>query len=120
MKLFEFFGKTLNSKQSSEKDDTAFSKDELFWFLIDHDDLYKKYIFPIAKKIKRNKNYTQEKIVKDFLPMVNQGCLEFAREKKIIGKLSKLFPKEMREELCEKLHEHYYDDIVKDRYKLGL
>jgi len=119
MKLFEFFGRTSAPKQSSDKEDDNFSKDELFWFLIDNDNLYKKYVFPIAKKIKKKRTLPKESIIKEFLPMVNKGCLEFAEDKKIFGKPSKLFSKELREELCERLYDHYRDDIVKDQYKLG-
>jgi hypothetical protein len=35
------------------------------------------------------------------------------------GKLGKLFTKEMREELCHRLHDHFYDDVTKGQYKLG-
>jgi Holliday junction DNA helicase RuvA len=35
------------------------------------------------------------------------------------GKLGAEFPKEMREDLCHRLHDHYRDDIKKDIYKIG-
>jgi len=119
MILKEFFGRTLNFEKSSDKEDEKFSKDDLFWSIVDNDHLHKKHFFPIARKIKNEGKYSRESAIKEFLPMVNQGCLEFANEKKIFGKPSKLFPKDLREELCERLHDHYYEDIVKGQYKLG-
>jgi glutathionyl-hydroquinone reductase len=119
MKLLEFFGRSLNPKQSSDKEDDKFSKDDLFWFLIDNDQLYKKHFLPIARKIKNESKVSKEIITKEFLPMVNQGCLEFIKKEKIFGKPSKLFPKDLREEMCEKLYDHYYEDVVKGKYRLG-
>jgi hypothetical protein len=36
------------------------------------------------------------------------------------GRPGKLFPKEMRDDLCERLFDHYVDGIKKDHYKLGI
>lgn len=119
MKLFEFFGRTIDTDTSKDKTNEKFSKDDLFWSIVDNDNLHKKHFFPIAKKMKNESNCSKEILIKEFLPMVNQGCLEFAKEKKIFGKLSKLFPKELREELCERLYDHYQEDVVKGQYKLG-
>lgn len=117
MKLLEFFGRTVNPKTSPDKENEKFSKDDLFWFLVDNDNLHKTYFFPIAKKIKKQE--PRNKIIKDFLPMVNKGCLEFSKKEKILGKPSKLFPKDLREELCQKLYDHYRDDVIRDQYNLG-
>lgn len=119
MKLLEFFGRSVDTNKTSDKTDEKFSKDDLFWSIIDNDNLHKKHFFPIAKKMKTEGRYSKETIIKEFLPMVNQGCLEFAKEKKIFGKPSKLFPKDLREEMCEKLYNHYQEDVTKDKYQLG-
>ena len=39
---------------------------------------------------------------------------------KMTGRPGKLFPKEMRNDLCERLLDHYVDGIKKDHYKLGI
>jgi hypothetical protein len=53
------------------------------------------------------------------MPMVNKGCLEYYEENDLKGRPETLFSKDLREELCEKLYDHFCDDIVKDKYKLG-
>lgn len=121
MKLFEFFSKPINVS-SSQKDDNQnkIKKDDLFWFILDHDKLHKDYFFPIAKKIKSLKECPSEMVLELYMPMVNQGCKEYYSHKKLSGRLGKLFPKDMREELCHRLYDHYRDDIKNDRYKLGM
>lgn len=122
MILKEFFGRSVNNVNNDKKETEEFSKDELFWSIIDDDQLHKKYFFPIARKIKKlhSKNkLDRSQCVQEFMPMVNQGCLKFSKKEKIFGKPSKLFPKEMREELAQRLFDHYEDDILKNRYNIG-
>ena len=122
MLLNEFFGKSMDIKQPSNKLDNKDMADDLFWYIIDHDKLHKDYFHPLASKIKKAHdagNIDKEMLVKEFMPMVKKGCKEYYKKKKMNGKLSKLFPEEMREEFCEKLYDHYCEDILKDRYKLG-
>jgi hypothetical protein len=124
MLLKEFFGPAIsaghkildNNKKSSEQDD------DLFWYILDHDKLHKDYFIPLAQKIKNrhDKNCLDKtKCVKEFMPMVNKGCLEYYEKRKLKEKLSKLFPNKIRNDLCEKLFDHYYEDIVKGSYTLG-
>lgn len=124
MKLLEFFGKHIdtNIKSLERKDDKNIG-DEVFWFIIDHDRLHKDHFMPLAKKIKKShlaNKQDREKFLVEFMHMANQGCKEFYHQTKMQGKLGKLFPKEMREELAQRLYDHYYDDIIKDCYNLGL
>jgi hypothetical protein len=121
MLLNEFFGHSINLKTSDKKDDKNQS-DELFWYFIDHDKLHKDYVMPIAQKIKHShkKGTVDVKaLVDSFMPMVEKGCMEFYHKKKLEGSPGKVFPKEMREELCQRLYDHYCDDVLKDEYKLG-
>lgn len=118
MKLVEFFGRTLDPKASSEKDDKDFSNDDLFNYILDNDSLHKKYFFPLAKKIdagNKKGNLDKQSCLNDLMEMVKQGCREFYEDKKMKGKLKKLFPKDMRDAVCEKLYDHYYEHIVKDK-----
>ena len=119
MKLLEFFGRSHTPKTSSEKSEEKFAKDDLFWSIVDNDELYKKHFFPLARKMKTEGKYTRESIIKKFLPMVNQGCMDFAKKEKIFGNPSKLFSIELREEMCERLYDHFYDDVKKNIYNLG-
>lgn len=122
MKLLEFFGKSINTDTKSlERKDEKNISDELFWFILDHDKIHKDYAIPLAKKIKDNhkmESLDKQSMVKEFMPMVEKGCKEFYIKRKMNGKLGKLFPKDLREELCDKLYDHFCDDIVHNKYKI--
>jgi hypothetical protein len=120
MLLKEFFGKTLNSTSPVEKESKRkVDHDDLFWYIIDHDKLHKDHFFPIAKKVKELDECTPEMVLELYMPMVKKGCKEYYAERKLKGKLGKIFDKELLEDLCHKLHDHYFEDVKKDRYNLG-
>ena len=121
MLLTEFFNKPLDvykDKKQGKQDDGNL-EDELFWYILDHDKLHKDYFFPIAKKMKNIKECTPELILETYMPMVMKGCKEFYNEKKMDGRLGKVFPKKLREGLCHRLHDHCHEDIRTGKYKLG-
>jgi hypothetical protein len=125
MLLNEFFGKAVDVGIKANKNNSKHSRtaDDAFWYILDHDRLHKDFFHSIAPKIKKNHNEgrdDKEQMVKMFGHMVNKGCLEFYHKYKLQGPLGKLFPKEIREEMCERLYNHYREDIVKDSYRLGL
>jgi len=122
MLLKEFFGKGEDVVKNLHKnrDDKNIS-DDLFWYIIDHDKLHKDYFFPIARKIAKNKDkIDREQMVKEFLPMVLKGCKEYYEHKKMKGKLGQVFSKELRQDMCERLLDHYKDDVINDKYKVGV
>ena len=120
MKLLEFFNKPINVNKG-KKDEKSIDnlEDELFWFMIDHDKLHKDYFFPIAKKLKSLKECGPEMILELYMPMVVKGCKEFYSTKKMEGKMGTLFPVKLREGMCHRLHDHFYDDVGAGKYKLG-
>jgi len=123
MKLMEFFGKPVDieKEMSKERGDNGIGND-LFWFIIDHDKLHKDHFHDIAKKIHRqhkSKSVNKEEIVKDFLPMVKKGCMEFYTHHKLPGRPGNHFDKELIKDLCERLFDHYKDDIIHGKYKIG-
>jgi hypothetical protein len=119
MLLNEFFGKAINPIKDLQKgrDDKNIG-DDLFWYIVDHDKLHKDFFHPIAVKMKKS-DFNKEKCVSEFLPMVNKGCKEYYTHNKMQGKLGKVFSEELRKDMCERLYDHYKEDIVKDKYKLG-
>lgn len=121
MLLNEFFSKQLNasSKVDSNNKNKELDTDDLFWYIVDHDKIHKEYFFPIANKVKHLKECGTDMVLELYMPMVKKGCQEYYHDKKLEGRIDKLFDRELREELCEKLHNHFYDDIKKDVYKLG-
>ena len=126
MKLYEFFG---NINQDKEQDPHGLGKeeqqelsDQMFWYILDHDELHKKHFMPTAKKIKK----THEKDNKSghhewklWLPMVNKGCMHFYKENHIKGDPKETFNKKFRIDLCKRLVDHFHKDIIKGEYKLG-
>ena len=110
MLLTEFFGKAkqIHLKPGKDKDENKMH-DELFWFILDHDRLHKDYFFPISKKIKQN--IDQKEILDDLMEMVKKGCKEFYTHNKMEGKLGKLFPEELRKDICQKLYDHYQENL---------
>jgi hypothetical protein len=123
MLLNEFFGKPVDIKKEMSKDrEDKHLGDELFWYIVDHDKLHKDYFMPLAKKIKRDHDTNKldkEKNVMEFMPMVKKGCMEYYHHTKMKDNPDKSFTDELCKELCEKLFDHYREDIVKDEYKLG-
>ena len=121
MLLKEFFSKPIDIEQNQKnnKQEMQGLHDDLFWFILDHDKLHKDYFFPIAKKLKENGVCDTPKILELFMPMVVKGCREYYEDKKLKGKLGKVFSKELREELCKRLYDHFKEDVKKDKYKLG-
>ena len=117
MLLKEFFSKPLEIKGKDQDDPRM--HDDLFWYIIDHDKLHKDYFFPIAKKLKSLKGCTPEQILELFMPMVEKGCKEYYQYKEMKGKLGKEFSKDLREDMCKRLYDHYRNDIQKDNYNLG-
>lgn len=119
MRLVEFFSKPIETDQIKKDKNEKFD-DDLFYYIIDHDKLYKDYFFPIAEQLKKKNCQCEEnEILEIFMPMVVKGCREYYAERDMKGKLGKKFPKDLREELCKRLYEHYKDGILTDKYQLG-
>lgn len=131
MRLLEFFGKTRLDLKGKKQDEDLVNKnkfssdeisDELYWFILDHDKLHKEHFMPIAREIYSNykkKQFNKENYLKKWMPMVNKGCLEFYKHKKMQGDPNDIFTVEMRKDLCHKLSDQHYEDIIKGEYRLG-
>jgi pullulanase/glycogen debranching enzyme len=129
MKLYEFFGK-IDLNQDEKKDSKALNKeeeqeleDQLFWFILDDNDLHKKYFMPIAKELKRiYKSDSKTDDLHDWktwIPMVKAGCVKFYKENDVKKRIEDTFPKELRASVCKRLTDHYYKDIINDQYNVG-
>ncbi len=123
MRLMEFFGKPINVQKENEKDrEEDKHGDDLFWYIVDHNKLHKDYFLPIAEyvhKAHKKGNLDKQEVVNKFRPMVEKGCMEYYHQNGLKERIGKLFPKDLRDDLCERLYDFYYEDIIKGAYKLG-
>lgn len=130
MKLYEFFGNiNFDPNKDEDLDPLKNNKeeekelcDEVFYHIIDNDDLHKKYFIPLAKELKKKYDDTTDDANQDWkvwVPMVNSGCMDYYKEKKLQQHPQDAFPKELRRDLCKRLEQHYREDIAKGEYQLG-
>jgi hypothetical protein len=129
MKLYEFFSvPSVEKDEEHQSDDQSSTNREklandLFWYILDNDDLHKKHFIPIAqeinRKLKTDKKVDREEYTECWMPMVKEGCLEFHKEHKMKGDPKKLFDKEICKGLCHRFAEKHLEDIEKKSYKLG-
>jgi hypothetical protein len=130
MKLYEFFGNINHDvNQDKDHDPNSLGKEEekelgdnLFWYILDHDNFHKKFFMPAAKEIKRKHTKSKTDESHDWqvwMPMVNAGCAEFFKKNHVSGDPRETFNKKFRIDICKKLADHYHKDILKGEYKLG-
>jgi len=95
---------------------------DVFWFILDHDRLHKKYFMPVAQEMYvsgKNTDISLDEYTECWLPMVKKGCLEYHKEHKLKGNPGKIFDKEFCKEVCERIAEKHFEDVKKNAYKLG-
>ena len=124
MLLKEFFGKAkdIAKDMRKERNDSGIEND-LFWYIIDHDRLHKDFFHPLAAKIHRSHkkgSLDKEDMIKEFMPMVKKGCMEFFEQNKMPGRFEDHFNKELIKDMCERLFDHYREDIVHGKYQIGV
>ena len=119
MKLLEFFSRNLDLNHSKNKKDSNINSDEFFFFMIDEDDLHKNYVIPNGRKLKRLNECGNSMVLECWMPMVKEGCRKYFDQKKMSGNLGKIFDQDLREEMCHRLHDHYFEDFKKGIYNLG-
>jgi hypothetical protein len=122
MKLFEFFStldvnldntkeKTADEKYEMSLEEKDHFKNDLFFYILDHDDIHRKHFHDIAEHL------TDETKPSVWMPIVKKGCMEFHNQNKFLAHPKELFDKEMMEELCHMLDDHYRKDIKKGEYR---
>lgn len=116
MLLQEFFGRSLNLTDSKTEKDKGLDKDDFFWFFLDHDKLHKDYAIPLTDKMRSacEKGKDSDFLVDRFMEMVDRGCMEYYKKKKMQGNPKKLFSEEMKKDLCQRLYDHYYETVTKE------
>lgn len=130
--LREFFGNFKHEFGDQAKNDRdVFSKkselndeqfNDLWWFILDHDDIHVDHVLPLAKKVSNlqtKKKFDHGKFIKEWMPIVNKACVEYYKSKKMSGDLNDIFTIKIRKDMCHRLADHFHNDIEKGEYKLG-
>jgi len=119
MKLLEFFSRNLDINYEKDKKNHNIDRDDFFFFILDEDHLHKKYFFPAARKLQSVNECGSRMIIECWMPMVKEACKKYFEEKKMRGNIAKLFDQDLREEMCHRLHDHFFEDIKSNSYNLG-
>lgn len=133
MNLFEFFGKSVinNHENDDRHSDSNKDKitqeqekirDEIYWYLLDNDELHKKYCLPLIKEIfknKNNKNFNLKRFSKKFMPMINRACIQYYKELKLSDDPNDIFPRKFRLSLCKRLATQICKDIKQNEYSIN-
>lgn len=122
MLLNEFFGKQTFGNKQGQKEENDKSQEEsllgeILEYIINNDRLHKECFMPIAEKIYRRP--TKECQSSMWMPLAEKGCLGYHKAAELKENPGKLFSKEFRENLCNKIAEHYQSDVIKGVYQLG-
>ena len=127
MKLYEFFGNIKHDQDPNSDPDTLGKEEEaelaeqVFWFILDDDELHKKYFLPVAKEIRikhKADPKTSENDWKLWIPMVNEGCKDYYENHDVEGHPADVFNKEFRRDLCKRIADQCHKDILKGEYKI--
>lgn len=129
MKLYEFFGVPTYEQNVDKKDDlsgkTAEEEeklaDELYWFILDDDELHKEHFMPLAKEINekiKSKSFDRKSYTKKWMPMVNKGCMKYYKKNQMTEDPKDLFSLEMRKGLCQRLADQHHNDISQGEYRI--
>lgn len=119
MKLLEFFSRNLDINYSKDKKDKNIDQDDLFFFMLDDDDLHKQFVIPNGLKLKKLNECGMTTIRECWMPMVKEGCKKYFEKMKMQGNVGKIFDQDLREAMCQRLHDHYFEDFKQGHYNLG-
>lgn len=132
MNLYEFFGvptyeenkddpKSRDRLDSRKQQDEEKLENDLYWFILDDDQLHKEYFIPLAheinKKIK-SKDFDRSEYIKRWAPMINKGCMKFYDQQEMTEHPKDIFSKDLRKSLCQRISDQSITDIEKGEYNL--
>jgi hypothetical protein len=130
MKLYEFFNVPVDKKEkafpdyANSKSDEEKTKiaDQLFWYIIDNDDLHKEFVLPFIKDMKAqitSPGFNRDRFTKKWLPMINKGAKLFYKHEKLKDDPKDLFTDNLKDELCKQLCDKFIDEVKEDHYHIG-
>ena len=128
MKLYEFFNVPVDKKQKYDPHHADISveekqkmADEVFWFILDHDELHKEFVLPFIQELKNqitSPNFNKDRFTKMWMPMVSKGCKLFHKKHKLKKNPTDLFDEEMRKGLCKSVGDKFIKEIEDDIYSV--
>lgn len=123
MKIFEVLQEQESNKRDELHTPSQQNREELndvvYWYILDHDTLHKKHGVPIAYKmanLKKQDKLERDKFVDCWMPMVKEGCMAYYKENRLEDDPKDLFTIEMRKDLCHRLADQYFNDVLNDEY----
>lgn len=127
MKLLEFFNVPNDNPsrvdlQGNSQEDKAKMQDELYWYIIDNDDLHKQYVLPFVSDLKSHlsdPNFNIDRFKKEWIPMINKGCKMYYHDKKLKSNPETMFDKDFKKSLLDKIAEKYIEDVKNKAYHVG-
>lgn len=127
MKLLEFFNIPNDNPskfdvQGKSQEDKNKIQDDLYWFIIDNDDLHKQFVLPFVSDLKAHlsqPDFNVNRFKKNWVPMINKGCRMYYNDKKLKSNPDSLFTKELKKNLLDKITDKYIDDIKNNSYDIG-
>lgn len=130
MKLYEFFGGRAHDTDTDPRDDLSGKtkieqeklSDDLYWFILDDDELHKEYFMPLARELAermKDKSFDNSTFTKKWMPLVNKGCLKFYKKTEMTEDPKDVFSKDIRKALCQRFAEEHHNNIQQGDFKLG-
>lgn len=128
MKLFEFFNIPPEEKNKHTSDNSGVApeeieqmKDDIFWFIVDQDDLHKNYILPLINKYGsqiKDHNLDRNRFEKEWLPMINKGCGLYHKEHELKMNPAELY-NDIKDDLAKRFVEKCISDVEENAYLIG-
>lgn len=130
MKLYEFFNVPADKKSKHEfpnyagqsQEEKEKVADDVFWYIIDQDDLHKEFVLPFVRDMKAqvtSPNFNRDRFTKKWMPMVSKGCKSYYKKEKLQDDPKDIFSDDMKQELCKKLCDKFIQEIQDDDYQIG-
>jgi len=129
MKLNEFFNIPLDRKEKKfpsypgqSEEEQGKLEDDLFWYILDNDDLHKEFVLPFISDLKTaidSPEFSKNRFSKKWYPMIRKGCHSFYKKKKMSADPKDLFGQELIQNLSDRLTNKFVTDIKDDQYYIG-
>jgi hypothetical protein len=106
--------------KAKEKETNEHLQKDVVGFILDSDDLHKKHFLPVAWKLHKHHkkgSYDKDNAFHHYMDLVNEGCIEYYKDKKLQKDPNEIFPYKMRLTIARQLAEIHHDPIAKGLFE---